>query len=204
MASNPSLEPLVEQTRGLQPWRRLFHAGSGLIIAGVLVVVDPDWTVAVGVLALLTAGVLVGDLVRLRVPALNHLFFRVFRRLASPREAEGLASSTWYMLGALASVAIFPREIAVSAILVLALADPAASYAGRRWGRRRLGAGTVEGSLVFLSVAMIVLIPAVAWPAGVATALVVSLAEAIPSPIDDNLVIPLATGALLWTMSPLF
>ncbi len=204
MASNPALDPLVDQTRGLQPWRRLFHAASGLIIAGVLVAVDPAWTVAVGVLALLTAGCLVGDLVRLRVPSLNRLFFRVFRRLASPREAEGLASSTWYMLGVLASVAVFPREIAISAVLVLALADPAASYAGRRWGRRRLGAGTVEGSLVFLSVALIVLIPAGAWLVGVATALVVSLAEATPSPIDDNLVVPLATGAMLWTMSPLF
>lgn len=204
MGDAPALAPLVARTEGAQPWRRLFHAAAGVGIAGGLLVLDPPWGAAVGLLALLTliaAGV---DLLRLTRPAVNVLFFRVLRPLASPREAQGVASSTWYLLGILLAVAVFPRPVAIPAILVLALADPAASYLGRRWGRRRLGAGTAEGSLVFLGVALAVLVPAAGWVVGAAVALLTAAAEAAPLPVDDNLLIPLLSGALLWSLLPLW
>jgi dolichol kinase len=204
MGDGRPLAPLVARTEGPQPWRRLFHAASGVGIATGLVLLEIPWGVAVGLLALLTllaAGI---DLLRLTRPAVNVLFFRVLRPLASPREARRVASSTWYLLGILLAVAFFPRSVAVPAILVLALADPAASYLGRRWGRRRLGAGTVEGSLVFLGVALAVLVPLAGWLVGTATALVTAVVEVIPLPVDDNLLIPLLSGALLWSLLPLW
>ena len=149
--------------------------------------------------ALLAAGaalVVVADVFRLRYPPANELFFRAFRLLASPREASGLASSTWYAVAVAAAVALFPLHHAVSGILVLALADPAGSYVGQRWGRRPFLGGTVAGSATFGLVAGVILImrhpPTVAALAVVAA----TLAERRSWPLDDNLAVPLVTGAV--------
>jgi len=196
------LESLVARTKGLQPWRRIFHAANGVALAAALVFLDPSWGTATLVLGVVAAVLFLFDLLRFRRPGLNRLFFRWFHALASPREAEGVASSTWFMTGAFLAVAIFPREVAVPAILVLALSDPAASWVGRRWGRRRFGAGTFLGSLTFLAVATLTLLLFVSPPAALAVALVVTLTESIPWPLDDNLVIPLVTGSVLWSLLP--
>ncbi len=215
-APDPALAPLVERTRGGQPWRRLFHAANGLLVVGILVVLDPPWLVAVAAAALVTAGCFALDLLRFAWPALNRLFFRVLRPLASPREAEGVASSTWYMLGVLLALLAFPRGVAVIAILVLALADPAASWVGRKHGRRSFGGGTRLGTGVFAGVTFAVVLP-LAWVPGTgapglvaagSTALLVAaltaLAEAFSGPFDDNLLVPLVAGATYWTLLPLF
>lgn len=210
-ASDPmetDLDQLVESTRGVQPFRRLFHMAVGLSFAGILWYLDPSRTeraLAIGAMGLLVALLLLVDVVRLSIPGLNVLFFRTLRSLASPREAKGIASSTWYVVGILIALVLYPIDIVVPAILVLALADPAANYFGRRWGRRRIGTGTIEGVMVFVLVAVGVLLfwasPAIAIAAAVAGALI----EVAPwsGRLDDNLTIPLAVATVLWVLSTL-
>lgn len=193
----PELETLVQLTTGLQPWRRAFHAANGVAIASVLWWWPHARTTAV---ALLAGGVVLlglADLVRLKRPALNRAFFRWFRQLASPREAEKIASSTWYLLGITLAVAIAPGPAAVSGILVLALADPAASYFGRRWGRRAFLGGSLEGSLLFCAVTLAVLLPRHSWPIALATALPVTLVERRSWPLDDNLTVPVTCALVV-------
>lgn len=137
------------------------------------------------------------DVVRLRAPEVNELFFRAFSRLASPREEEHLASSTWYLAGVLLTWAIFPARVATTAILVLALADPSASVLGRLVGRHPVGKGTAEGLVVFYAVASAVLWAAVGEPVALLVAAVVAAVEVLPIPLDDNLTVPLVTGGLL-------
>ena len=203
-SESDELEALIATTDGLQPWRRVFHATCGLFIVGSLAWLELSRPMVGGVLLLLAGGALLLDLVRLASEGVNRWFFRLLRPFASPREGRGIASSTWFLLGTGLAVFFFPREVAVPAILVLSLADPAASYVGRRWGRRPFGTGTVEGSLVFATLATILLVATTGWVTGVLTALVVTGIERIPWPLDDNLTVPLATGALLWTLLPMF
>jgi len=193
-----SLTDLVARTAGLQPGRRIFHAVCGTLIALSLHLLPIERPPALGILGGLGLLLLAGDLIRLRVPVLNRIFFTVFRSLASPREAEKVASSTWFMAGCFAAVALFPREIAVASILVLALADAAASYFGRLWGRRPWGSGSVEGSAIFFLVALATLLLMVPPLPAVAAAMVATWAERIPWKVDDNLSVPLVTGAVLW------
>lgn len=189
---------LVQRTRGPQPWRRIFHAVSGSILVGfILTGIFPDRVLLAALGALLVILLLL-DLLRLAIPEVNRLFFRSFTLLASPREAGRPASSTWYVLGILLTLILFPRDAAVGGILVLALADPAASFVGQRWGKRKLGNGTVEGSLVFTVVAVGALTPWAPLPQALGVALVTALVEVLPWPVDDNLTVPLvAAGALL-------
>ncbi len=191
-------EALVKKTEGFQPMRRVVHVVSGLVLAGALWVLQPPTLVAVSVLAAVVLILFVSDLIRLARPGLNALFFRAFRPLVSPREAVGIASATWFMAGILVTVSLFPLEVAVPAIVVLALADPAANYAGRTWGRRRLGTGTVEGTAVFVAVAFLTLSPVAPLPSAFLAALLAAVAEVLPWKLDDNLVIPVTVSAVLW------
>lgn len=189
------LDALVGRTEGAQPWRRLFHAVNGLAAAGVLSYTDISRSLALWILGGLLAAMVVLDGVRLRSTRANTLFFAAFHRIASPREATGPASSTWYALGLLLTVAFFSREAAISGILVLAVADPTASYIGRRWGRRPLLGASLEGTVVFFVVAGAVLLARHPWPVAVTAALVTALAERLAWPLDDNLAVPLAGAA---------
>jgi dolichol kinase len=95
------------------------------------------------------------------------------------------------------AVAFFSREVAVSGILVLALADPAASYVGQRWGRRPFLGASLEGTALFAAVAFAVLAPRHGLLPGAVGALAMTLAERLSWPLDDNLTIPVVGAAVL-------
>jgi dolichol kinase len=193
----------VQQTHGLQPWRKVFHAFNGLVIAGGLTFFHMERAPALVILGGITLTLLVWDVVRLRHRGANELFFRSFSSLVSPREAAGFASSTWYMLGVLVVVSLLDRPDAVSAILVLGLADPVASVVGQTFGRRPFLGGTVEGTAVFLAVALTILMIRHAWPAALAAATLAALAERRSWPLDDNFTVPVVTGITLWGVGAL-
>lgn len=195
------LAVLVGHTEGLQPWRRVFHAANGVILAAALTWAVTDRGVAIPILTAVLAILLAVDLVRLRVTRANTLFFRLLRPFASPREAEKIASSTWYMVGILLAVILFPLWAVVPAILVLAFADPAASVLGRLAGRRRLGKGSVEGTLIFAAVAFLVLLPFVSPPVALACALVTAVVEILPLGLDDNLTVPLTAATMVFLLA---
>lgn len=191
-----SFDALVGRTQGVQPWRRVFHAAAGVALAATGHWVGADST---GFRLVLAGGLVVAfaiDAIRLRFPTANAAFFAWFRVLASPREVRGVASSSWYAAGALA-VALFAPAHFVAAMLVLALADPAASVVGRLWGTRPLGKGSWQGSAAFMVVAAAVLTPLVGVPTALAAAAVAAALEVLPVGIDDNLTTPLAVAVAL-------
>jgi dolichol kinase len=194
------LETLVDRTAGLQPWRRVFHAANGVGAASALALLDIPRSTAVLALSGILVGMITLDAARLASRRANVIFFSAFKHLASPREATGPASSTWYALGILLAVAFFPAKAAVSGILVLALADPAASYVGRRWGRRPLLGATLEGSAVFAAVAFGILAARHGVGIGAAAAVLLTLAERLSWPLDDNLTIPVAGAAAVFLL----
>ncbi len=195
--SDQNLDALIEKTKGIQPWRRVFHASNGLIIVGVLLFTPLTSREVSWILAAVLAIMLLLDALRLLRPGVNRVFFRTFLFLVSPREKGRLASSTWFVLGVLLTLLLFPWQISVAAILVLALADPAASVLGRLFGKRRLGKGTLVGSSAFLAVAFPCTLTVLAWPAALAAAVAIAAVEIIPWPLDDNLVLPLASGVII-------
>ncbi len=199
-SGDAALDDAVRRTEGVQPWRRMFHMGCGVGMAVLVHRMGPDSAVPAASLAGALGAALLLDWVRLRSRAANTAFFRWFSALASPREARGVASSTWFLTGALAVLVVAPHRVFAPALLVLALADPAASVVGRLWGKRRLGKGSWEGTGAFFLVAAAVLTPFAGLPGALASALVVAVAEVLPSGIDDNLTVPLATALALWAV----
>lgn len=168
-----------------------------MVIAVALEFLAPSRGVAILALLAMAATLLIVDAARLTNPGANELFFRTFNKLASPREARGIASSTWYAVGMLIAVAVFPLEAAVSGVLVMGLCDPAAAYVGRRFGTRRFLGGTLEGSLAFFAVAALILGLRHSWPAALAAAAAAAIAERRSWPLDDNLTIPVICAAVV-------
>ena len=189
---------VVRKTRGLQPWRRAFHASCGLMIVSLVEYGGLDTGVILLLLGGGTLASLILDWVRLRIPDANFIFFRWFAALASPREARRIASSTWFLMGVLATLLIAPAHLFAPAVLVLALADPAASVVGRLWGRHSLGKGSWEGTTAFFLVACAVTFPFVGLPGALVAAGAVATFEVLPTGVDDNLTVPVVTGLVLW------
>ncbi|MDE2873955.1 MAG: hypothetical protein OXU69_10750 [Gemmatimonadota bacterium] len=190
----------VARTRGVQPWRRVFHMLGGVGTAAFVHYLGPESAIPLAVLATALAAGVALDWMRLRSRAANTLFFRTFAWLASPREAGRVASSTWFVLGALIVLLATPHRVFAPAMLVLACADPAASVIGRMWGRHKVGKGSWEGTAAFFVVAMGVLTPFVGIQTALIAATAVAIMEVLPLGIDDNLTVPISTALVLWAV----
>lgn len=191
-------------TAGLQLGRRAFHAlaASALPVTSLFA---PRWTVLVLAGVGLGAAVIL-EVARLGSPAVNRLLLRWFGPLFKQAEHRAVTAATILAFATLLAFLIFPKGVAALSLLLVAVGDPAASLVGRRRGRIRFGAKSVEGTLAFLAAALLVAL--VLWAAGVYSPLwagvlaaaVAALVEAVcggPLPVDDNLAVPLVAGAVL-------
>lgn len=196
--SPQELRAAVRSTEGLQPWRRVFHATCGIASAAL---VEYGGLSPTTCLLLFGGGIVASlalDWLRLSVPSANFVFFRWFVALASPREARRIASSTWFLMGVFTTLLIAPTHLFAPAVLVLSLADPAASVVGRLWGRHPLGKGSWEGTTMFFLVACVVTFPFVGLPGALLAAGAVAIFEVLPTGIDDNLTVPVVSALALW------
>ncbi len=179
-------------------------ARKGLHVAG-LVIPLCYWRFAelfVFVFFPLAAIVLALELSRLKITAVAKWYIRVFGPFLRPSEYNRPSGGFYFVLGAAITILIFPRDMAISALLVLAVSDPAAAFFGRRYGRRKIFGKTIFGSLAFFVSAWLVLMlyfggnPFWQLPAAFLGALV----ESLPGPQNDNLTIPPAVALTTWLL----
>lgn len=174
----------------------MIHAIAGTAAALVAWLLPPLPARALLVAAAVVA--LAIDLIRLRVPGAERLFRRTVGTMLRPAERRRLTGATMLALGAALAALIFPGPIAAIGILYAAIGDATAAIIGSRLGRRAYRPGrTVEGTLAFFAAALAIgyVAPGTDLPAAAAAALAVTLVEAAPIPIDDNVTIPIAGAA---------
>jgi dolichol kinase len=180
--------------------RKAIHVSSTAVPLLVWLLPRP---VAIAVLvpvALLALGI---DAARHRIRPVRYHFLRRTRTMLRPHERRGLAGATWMALAYAAAVLLFPKPVAVAAMLFNGLGDAAAALVGKRWGRRRTAWGkSWEGFAAGLAVdlgvglGMWMLAPAAVSLAGALLGAVVAASiEFAPLPLDDNVRVTLAGGA---------
>ena len=113
---------------------------------------------------------------------------------------EFATAPIFYALGIILSLTIFPPMVGYTSIAILTLGDGAASLVGKKLGKTRFPfnkAKKLEGSIAGFTLAFlgatIFIDPIRAFIAAAAGMLV----ECLPTPINDNLIIPLTTGIIL-------
>ena len=103
----------------------------------------------------------------------------------------------FHALGIALSLLVFPTKIGYAAIAVLTLGDSSASIVGKRFGRTKIPINrgkSVEGSIIGLVFAFLGALLFVDPITALIGAVVGILIEALPLPLDDNLLIPLIAG----------
>lgn len=197
MASPTSFSMRAEEAR------KALHLLALSIPLGMLWIGMPEalWIVGVGA----ALGVL-GDTLRVRWGAFRAWVVQIFGALMRPSEWPPLGGrvvlngATSVLIACALAAALFPLNVAVPVLCAALIGDAAAALVGRRFGRHAWGAHgrTVEGSVAFWGCAAAVL--AVSGEAGLAwaaTALVGAVLEALPLPLNDNIVVPVGMGAVL-------
>ena len=171
--------------------RRTLHVAT----AGVLLLpLVTSWGLFRGVVVGVATIALAVDTARILRPPLH-------RRLAAMvpvfRDAERsrLSGATWLWLG-YAMAVWAPNPGPAAGILVAALADPAAALVGERFrpGNGKSWQGTAAAAAVALVVLTALGLPREAVLAG---AVVGTLLERWPGPLDDNLLVPPAVAAVV-------
>jgi dolichol kinase len=166
-------------------------------IAPIGLVLFPGWwpdVIFVG-----TALAVVLDELRLRVPAVRSAFEKVLGGFARSHETHHHLGLTWFLVSCTLCTLLFETSIAVAALLFVVVGDAAAAVVGRGWGRHRIGAKSLEGSLACLTSCVAVgwwLIEV--WPVLLVGAAVAAVVELLPIPVDDNLRVPLAAATAMW------
>lgn len=141
------------------------------------------------------------DLSRIRRWRLWDILAPLLGPIIRDHEIKGAFTGASYILGASAFVIIvYPKAIAIAAITFIIIGDIAAALVGRKWGRHRLiRRKSIEGSLACLASLVLVsfVIPGLPTAVGLVGAVVATLAEAFSGKIDDNLAVPIVSGAAM-------
>ena len=180
--------------------RKAIHVSSSVLPLLVWLVPRP---VAVAVLVPAAVLALAIDVARHRIRPVRYHFLRRTRTMLRAHERRGLAGATWMAIAYAAALLLFPKPVAVAAMLFNGLGDAAAALVGKRWGRHRTSWGkSWEGFAAGLAtdlavgLGMWMLAPAAVPLAGaILGAVVAASIEFAPLPLDDNVRVTLGGGA---------
>ena len=189
--------PMRNEKMDLELRRKLFHSIFGLISISILFYFSRKILILfLSLLLLFGSIILVWKLQGNRIPIID--WFEVtFERKNVKFPGYG---AFWYVVGTLLLTLSLNNAYEIAAaILTLALGDSAATIFGilgthpLPYNRRK----TIEGSLAFLIFSLLSCL-LVGW-VGIPLAFLTAVAESLPVPIDDNLLIPI-TAILFFSL----
>ena len=187
--------------------RKAYHLGGGIFLIGLYAFLGRPLGLAV--LSAIFVGATALDFARIRSNSLNDFFFRHFSKFLRESEKGKLSGTPWYVLGVLCAAALYPLPVAVYAVMFLACGDVAATTVGEKWGSVKFPGSvkSVQGSAAFFLAAFIagLVIRSYFFPASLsaiaAGAFTAALVEVLPIKINDNLTIPVISGAVMRVMA---
>ncbi|HEU4561667.1 MAG TPA: hypothetical protein VFS20_27825 [Longimicrobium sp.] len=187
--------------------RKAFHVSSAVL--PLLVWMAPRW-LALAVLLPTAALAVAVDWTRLRFRGPRYWFLRYTRRMLRHHERRRFAGATYMAVAYAAAVLLFPKPIAVMAMLFNGFGDAAAALVGKRFGRHRTAwgkswEGFAAGLAVNLAVGLTIsaLGPGLPALAAVAGGTAAAVLEFLDLPIDDNVRVTLGGGGVAWVVAML-
>ena len=127
--------------------RRIFHVLTTAALA--LMALGLDREVMIIITGSLTGVAVALEISRWRLPALNGWFQARFAVLMKQSESSQVLGSTYMAAASLIVFLFFDKELAILALLYIAVGDPLAGVVGKRYGRVKIGSKSVEGTVAF-------------------------------------------------------
>jgi dolichol kinase len=167
---------------------------------------------AIIILTILTVLAVVLDVSRLYSPRVGKLFYMVFGFILRKHEVDGikknLNGATYVFISALLGVIIFPKFLFLTAFPILIISDSTAALIGRKYGKHKLMAKSLEGTLAFFVSASIVVLLTPKLNGSISEYFIGFIAAAIGAFVenisfgiaDDNLTIPISVGLSMWLL----
>ncbi|MEZ5358751.1 MAG: SEC59/DGK1/VTE5 family protein [Candidatus Zixiibacteriota bacterium] len=196
------MEEEAQITLGAEFVRKGIHLCALVIPIGYSFLPFIITIIAVGVSAIIS---IIIDISRFREWKMWHLLAVILTPIIRDHEIKGGFTGASYILTtSTLTIALFPKPIAIAALVFIIIGDTAAALIGRRFGKHKIiGKKSFEGSFACLAslAAVSFLIPGLPTPVGLAGAFVATLAELFTGKIDDNFTVPISSGfVMLWIM----
>lgn len=183
--------------------RKLIHIINAWIPLGYLFVF-PEKNQAVIFIGCFSLGFFLIDISRRRVNWIRAIFEKWFNFMLKEHELSGnITGATWALFVSVITIFLFPKPIAVLSLFYLFVGDSVAALVGRRFGSIKIFGKTLEGTLAGIIVCLLISLPFSEFSLGVKIigSVAAMLIELIPWPIDDNFIIPLGSGTILFLLS---
>jgi dolichol kinase len=186
--------------------RKSFHllAGLGIPVIYYVFMLLGQQVLAKWILLAATVSILVIDLIRLKHMFARIIFLDIFGPLLRKHEISALTGATYLMISSLVCFYMFRDSVALLAISYLVIGDSLAAIVGRSIGRPIIFGKSLEGSVAGLLGCLVIgsaimLLPgtSLGWAELSLGAVVAMAVELLPIPLDDNIRIPLASGAIM-------
>ncbi len=184
--------------------RKLIHITNLVIPLSYLWIFQNQITM-VGILLFFTILSIFIEMLRVRNHQVSSFFERWLNFMMRKNETSGnITGATWVFVGAFLTVLLVPNPYAVLGLIFLSVGDTVAALIGIGYPLVRIGRKTLSGTLSGFVVCIL---------AGKATGLPVSdlviifgasvamVIELIPSPVNDNVTIPLSSGLAMALIS---
>jgi dolichol kinase len=160
-------------------------------------------------------GSIVIDIIRLKRLPLHGFLNRLIGPMLREHEDSNFTGSSYIFIASVLSILLFEKSAALAAISFIILGDIAAALVGRRYGKLKINWNfarpkvktgqnphkrkTFEGSFACLCMCLLVvlIIPGLPLWIGLVGAIVATMVESMPFPIDDNFSVPLISGLVM-------
>jgi len=179
--------------------RKIIHLFNLIIPFVYLFFIHKKWDMVI-LLTVLTFLFLLVEILRNKIRWVKSLFDSLLNSMLRSHELDGkLTGATWVLIGALFSIMLFSKPVAIIALIFMSLGDTTAGLIGQNFGKHKVGDKSWEGFFSGLAVCIIVAInfPLLPLTVSLAGALTAMIMELVPIPLDDNFKIPLGAGAVM-------
>lgn len=177
--------------------RKGIHTGALLIPLGYHFLLDQrSILILSGMLLVIAVGI---EWLRLHYPSVNDLFRKRVGAMLRENEHHQITAATWMAAAMFVSFFLFEKPVAVFVTMSTIAGDAAASLIGLHFGQIRIGTKTLEGSLAFFLITLLlgfVLsdLPLWIWLSG---GLILTITELLPLSVNDNLRLPFIAGPVM-------
>ncbi len=164
------------------------------------------------ILSVLSGVAIILDLSRYFYPQVGKVFYSVFgfllRRHEVDAKKKNLNGATYVLISALICVILFPKIFFITGFAILIISDSSAALIGRKFGKHRFLAKSLEGTMAFFVSASIVVLftPKIdnlltEYIIGIIAAAVGAIVENVSFGFaDDNLSIPISICLTMWAL----
>lgn len=177
--------------------RKLIHYAALIFPLATAATAQKVWVLAAIAIGILVIAAL--EILRKKDERLNEKLLRFFGGIHRPEEAHKTSALIYTFSGSFLTILIFPKPIAILALLYLVFGDGSAALVGKLWGRTPVFGKSLEGMLAnLLTCGIVGFLAAGFLPLKISVVLfgasAAALAEVMPFPVNDNLSVPILSA----------